>query len=228
MVARTPAPVVWQSLYLQMAWYVYVLCHLHAEPESAPGLLFTYKRTDILSPNFVKPRSREIGCHSDRIALNFDGHLSSAATRAIVKVYTRIWRFRDFTRSCRKTSVRLVNRGPGWLRPLLNLRRRPFMFNTQYFLRILVHRLVIYVACVRTSVRVFVYACVCVYPKYILYIYTHIKQYSDTDCFRMGFHHTDLDHWLIISFPVSCMRLYQTEIWHTQSDHYVRLDISMA
>ena len=33
--------------------------------------------------------------------------------RAIGKVLTRISRFRDFTRSCGKTSYRLVNRGPG-------------------------------------------------------------------------------------------------------------------
>ena len=35
--------------------------------------------------------------------------------RAIGKVYTRISRLRDFTRSCVKTSYRLVNRGPGLL-----------------------------------------------------------------------------------------------------------------
>ena len=33
--------------------------------------------------------------------------------RAIVKVQTRISRLRDFTRSCGKTSYRLLNRGPG-------------------------------------------------------------------------------------------------------------------
>ena len=33
--------------------------------------------------------------------------------RAIGKVQTRISRLRDFTRSCGKTSYRLVNRGPG-------------------------------------------------------------------------------------------------------------------
>ena len=35
--------------------------------------------------------------------------------RAIGKVYTRILRIRDFTRSCDKTSTRLVNRRPEWL-----------------------------------------------------------------------------------------------------------------
>ena len=34
--------------------------------------------------------------------------------RAIGKVQTRISRLRDFTRSCGKTSYRLVNRGPVW------------------------------------------------------------------------------------------------------------------
>ena len=37
--------------------------------------------------------------------------------RAIAKVYTRILRIRDFTRSCDKTSARLVNRRPEWLSP---------------------------------------------------------------------------------------------------------------
>ena len=33
--------------------------------------------------------------------------------RAIEKIQTWTWRLRDFTRFCGKTSVRLVNRGPG-------------------------------------------------------------------------------------------------------------------
>ena len=38
--------------------------------------------------------------------------------RAIGKVQTRISRHRDFTRSCGKTSYRLVNRGPGYVSEL--------------------------------------------------------------------------------------------------------------
>ena len=36
---------------------------------------------------------------------------------AIRKVWTRISWFRDFSRSCGKTSARWMNRGPGWLHP---------------------------------------------------------------------------------------------------------------
>ena len=36
------------------------------------------KQTDVLLQDLVKPRSREIGCFSDRIALKFDSHLDSA------------------------------------------------------------------------------------------------------------------------------------------------------
>ena len=49
-----------------------------------PGPLFT-KRYDVLPPNLVKSRSREIGCYNDRIALKFDRHLGSAAAEMPVK-----------------------------------------------------------------------------------------------------------------------------------------------
>ena len=48
------------------------------------GPLFT-KRQDALPPNFVKSRSRAIGCYSDRIALKFDRYLGSAAAEMLVK-----------------------------------------------------------------------------------------------------------------------------------------------
>ena len=79
-------------------------------------------------------KSREIGCYFDRIALKFDRHLGSAAAEVPVK-FQSDWQslnpnlvgffFRDFTRSCSKTSVGLVNKGPGPLRwvYLSNLRR---------------------------------------------------------------------------------------------------------
>ena len=46
--------------------------------------LFT-KWTDVLQPNLVKSRSREIGCYNDRIVLKFDRHLGSAAAEVPVK-----------------------------------------------------------------------------------------------------------------------------------------------
>ena len=41
--------------------------------------------SDILPPNFVKSRSREIGCYNARIAPNFDRHLGSSAAELPVK-----------------------------------------------------------------------------------------------------------------------------------------------
>ena len=57
----------------------------------------------------AKSRSREIWCDKDHIAL-LPRCLSNF--RSIGKVSTRIWRLWDFTRSCGKTFVRLVNTGP--------------------------------------------------------------------------------------------------------------------
>ena len=88
------------------------------------GPLFT-KRTGVLPKDLVKPRSREILCNNDRIALNFDRGISA------VLLSKRLWNFRaigkdmthsafqDFTWSCGKTSASLLNRVP----VLSNLRR---------------------------------------------------------------------------------------------------------
>ena len=69
------------------------------------GPLFT-KWQDVSPPNLVKSQSREIGCNNDRIAL------CCQILERLEKSKTGISRLRDFTRSCSKTSVRLVNRGP--------------------------------------------------------------------------------------------------------------------
>ena len=81
------------------------------------GALFT-KCTDDLPKDLVKTRSHEIGCHDYRAALKFDRNLGSAAAEDAAK-FQSDWkslsmnpRLQDFTRSCGKTSVRLVNRGP--------------------------------------------------------------------------------------------------------------------
>ena len=63
-------------------------------------------------------RIREIGCYNYRTALTIDRQLDCAAAegpvefRSDYKSQTRISRLWDFTRSCGKTSVRLVNKGP--------------------------------------------------------------------------------------------------------------------
>ena len=46
--------------------------------------LFT-KRKDVLPPNLVKSRRREIRCQNDRIALTFDRHLGNGAAEVLVK-----------------------------------------------------------------------------------------------------------------------------------------------
>ena len=80
------------------------------------GPLFT-KRTGVLQQDLVKSRSRKIGYIDARIALYFDWHLGSAAADMPVKLQSD-WksinsnRLQDFKRSCDKTSVCSVNRGP--------------------------------------------------------------------------------------------------------------------
>ena len=48
-------------------------------PSGSPGTLFI-TRQDVLPPIVVEARSREIGCHNDRIILKYDSYLDSAAT----------------------------------------------------------------------------------------------------------------------------------------------------
>ena len=48
------------------------------------GPLFT-KRTDVLPPNLVKCRSREIGCYNNRTALKFNRHLGNAPVEVPVQ-----------------------------------------------------------------------------------------------------------------------------------------------
>ena len=63
----------------------------------------------------MKSRSRESGCFNDRVALKFDRHLDSPAAEVHAK-FQSDWKSLNpnlaASRSCGKTSVRLVNRGP--------------------------------------------------------------------------------------------------------------------
>ena len=56
----------------------------HSDQDADPGPLFT-KRYDVLPPNLVKSRSREIGCYNDRFALKVNRHLGSGAAEVPVK-----------------------------------------------------------------------------------------------------------------------------------------------
>ena len=82
-------------------------------PKSDTGPLFTMQ-TDVLLQGLLMSRSREIGCHNISTNLKFDRQLGSAAAdvpvivRTISKILTWSLRFRDFTCSCSKTSVRFV------------------------------------------------------------------------------------------------------------------------
>ena len=46
---------------------------------------FPSLKLDLYSPNLLKTRGREIVCYNDRITLQFDRHLDSAATAVPVK-----------------------------------------------------------------------------------------------------------------------------------------------
>ena len=88
--------------------------------QSYPGLLLT-KRTDVLPQDPVKSRSQAIECNNDGIILKCGWHLHSTAAEVPVKLQSD-WKrlnsnlvassFHVFMRSCNKTSVYLVNRGP--------------------------------------------------------------------------------------------------------------------
>ena len=87
------------------------------DTEAAAEPLFT-KRQDVLPPDPVKSRSRDIGCYGDRITLKSDRHLGSRVLprclsnfKAIRKVNTQMPWLRD-AKSRGRTPVRLVNRGP--------------------------------------------------------------------------------------------------------------------
>ena len=70
------------------------------------------KRHDILLPNLVNSRSREIACYDERIALKFDRHLGSAAAEVPVK----------FQSDYENLNLNLVD---SRLHEILWLRRRP-------------------------------------------------------------------------------------------------------
>ena len=113
----------WCKWFIHTVLYVYWYHrHLHglstlaAEGTKYPGPIFT-KRYDVLLPNLVKTRSPRLGIKTTVSLWNLTG-VSTAVLprclsnfRAIRKVCTRMSRLRDFT--CGKTSVRLVNKGPG-------------------------------------------------------------------------------------------------------------------
>ena len=85
----------------------------------ATGPLIT-KRTDVLWHDLVKPRSREIGCIMFVSLWNWAGVLAALLPRCmsnvkeIRNICTRISWSQDFARSYGKTSVPLVNIGPGF------------------------------------------------------------------------------------------------------------------
>ena len=86
--------------------------HLHLWP------LFT-KQTDVLPPDLIKSRSREIRVKTFSIALKIDRHLGSSASEMLVKFYNDTIIIKSNLAASRlreingvKTSSCLVNRGP--------------------------------------------------------------------------------------------------------------------
>ena len=75
--------------------------------DNKTGHLFTKREVS-------KPRDELLWlCYNDRIALKFDKHISSTPAEVPIRtVETLISRLGVFMRSCSKTSVRLMNKGP--------------------------------------------------------------------------------------------------------------------
>ena len=70
----------WQSVINHCITFAKTTCHI------AVRALFTnYKQSDILPPNLMKSRCREIGCDNELIVLEFDRHLDSSAAEVPVK-----------------------------------------------------------------------------------------------------------------------------------------------
>ena len=97
------------------------------EHQSHPNQIYIYRGLYSLSGqtpyrmNRMNSRIDEIGCYNGRIAQKFDRHFGSAAAEEPVK-FQSDWKninpnptASDFTRSCGRTSYRLVNRGPGFI-----------------------------------------------------------------------------------------------------------------
>ena len=80
-------------------------------PVNNPGPLFT-KRMDVLPPNIVKSRSREIDCYDDHIVLKFDRHIGSAAADMPVKFQSDWNSLNPNLAPSRLHEIRWMNRGP--------------------------------------------------------------------------------------------------------------------
>ena len=68
----------WQSVINHCITFAKTTCHI------AVRALFI-KRSDILPPNLMKSRCREIGCYNELVVLEFDRHLGSSAAEVPVK-----------------------------------------------------------------------------------------------------------------------------------------------
>ena len=112
---------VWNAVKIQFYLYVVtficcIRCSLWRSLFCSGTGQFT-KRTGVLPWHLMNSRSREIRVYTFLIALIFDRHRGSSAAEMHVKLQsdTIISWLRDFKRSCGKMSVRLVNKGPGYL-----------------------------------------------------------------------------------------------------------------
>ena len=115
--------VVWSRINALLKWIKFsqinvmpsVLCQIRILQD--PCHLFT-QRTDVLPRDLLTYRSGDIRVKTFQIALKFDRHLGSRATEIPSKFQSNTVfirsnpRLRDFSRSCSKKSVRLVNKSP--------------------------------------------------------------------------------------------------------------------
>ena len=59
--------------------------HKNSKTQTSRASIHKAIRRDVLPPNLMKSRSREIGRYNDRFALKLDGHLGSTAAEMPVK-----------------------------------------------------------------------------------------------------------------------------------------------
>ena len=73
---------------VETKWFIWTsdqLLWMWCRPVGSSECLITGFVQNVLPPNLVKPRSREIVCYDNHIALKFDRHLGRAAAEVPVK-----------------------------------------------------------------------------------------------------------------------------------------------
>ena len=103
---------IWISVWIHITEFIVVVSKMHKNPRRCPEHLSHHKISPCLE-------ARRFGFNLFQSLWNLTGTSAAALPRrltnfvAIRSLWYPISRFRDFKRSCCKTSYRLVNRSPG-------------------------------------------------------------------------------------------------------------------